>query len=106
MRILIVIFAIFFNASSWAGLSQETIYLTWQKSPSTTMTIQWISPAKETDTNVRFRPVNQSERWYEIKGESFPFPHASKYRIHRVEIVNLQPDSEYDFPSAALSRTI
>lgn len=37
----------FLTCNGWADLAQETIYLTWQKSPSTTMTIQWVSSFQE-----------------------------------------------------------
>lgn len=80
-----------------ADLAQETVYLTWQQSPATTMTIQWISPPQEKDSAVCYHPAKGNAEWLIKKGESFPVPQAPHYLVHRVEIKNLQPDSEYRF---------
>ena len=81
----------------WGDLSQETIYLTWQQCPSTTMTVQWISSEKEKETVVSYRPRTENGRWFKATGEHFPFPQLANHLLHRVEIKNLQPDSIYRF---------
>lgn len=91
------LFFFIFIFPSWADLAQETIYLTWQQSPSTTMTIQWISPARDRDSLVSYRLKSGSEEWIKSSGEFFPFPQMKNYAFHRVEIKNLQPDSVYLF---------
>lgn len=80
-----------------ADLPQETIYLTWQQSPSTTMTIQWISSFEEKQSCVNYRPLKANEEWLKAAGEIHPFPQASQYCIHRVELKNLRPNTEYIF---------
>jgi hypothetical protein len=84
------------TCSCWADLAQETIYLTWQQSPSTTMTIQWISSFKEKQSIVTYRPKKGGE-WLKATGEILAFPQASQYLIHRLELKNLQPNTEYIF---------
>lgn len=81
----------------WANLSQDTIYLTWQHSPSTTMTIQWISPFQEKQSTVIYRQKNDCHEWLKTTGEFIPFPQASQYLIHTVELKNLEPEMEYIF---------
>lgn len=83
--------------SCWANLAQDTIYLTWQQSPTTTMTIQWISSAQDKQSVVNYRRLEAGNEWIKITGETFAFPHAAQYMIHRVELKNLQPNTEYAF---------
>jgi acid phosphatase type 7 len=71
--------------------------LTWQQSPSTTMTIQWISPFQEKQSVVVYRPRQSEQEWQKATGEILGFPQASQYLIHRVELKNLQPNTEYVF---------
>jgi hypothetical protein len=88
---------LFLTCKGWADLAQETIYLTWQQHPSTTMTIQWITSPQEKQSIVVYRPRKENLEWLKATGESFTFPQASNYLIHRVELKNLQPDREYTF---------
>lgn len=94
---MILLCFLFLSSSGWASLAQETVYLTWQQSPSTTMTIQWISLTQEKQSVVNYRPVKGNSEWLKATGEAFPFPHAPKYLIHRIELKNLQPNTEYLF---------
>lgn len=99
MRLRLCLFlclCLFFSAS-WADLTQDTVYTTWQQSPSTTMTVQWISSSTEKGSVVAYKPREKNDEWLKATGESFPFPQASQYLIHRVEIKNLQPDTQYQF---------
>lgn len=87
-----------FTLPCCANLVQETIYLTWQQSPTTTMTIQWISSRQEKQSVVNYRLLKEGvNEWTKITGEVFPFPHASQYLLHRVELKNLQSNTEYAF---------
>lgn len=98
MRLIISFFCfLFLTCSCRADLAQETIYLTWQQSPSTTMTIQWLSLAHEKQSIVSYRPAKREGEWLKTTGEVFPFPQLSKYLVHRVELKKLQPDTEYVF---------
>lgn len=86
-----------FTFHCWADLTLETVYLTWQQSPSTTMTIQWLSPPSEKQTIVAYRPRKGHFKWLKVTGEEIPFPQASQYLIHRVELLDLLPNTEYTF---------
>ena len=90
------IFLFCFICRCWADLAQDTIYLTWQQSPSTTMTIQWISLDQDKQSDVIYRLQNHSE-WLKTRGESYPFPQSPQHLIHSVELRDLQPDREYVF---------
>src|SRR5688572_11043887 len=72
------------------------LFLTWQRDPTTTMTIQWIG----SETDGTHRPV-----WYSKKGgqvwrtqgySTRRFP-MSDHRIFRSELSGLEPDTEYIF---------
>lgn len=84
----------------YADLANDTIYLTWQRNPETTMTIQWISLVAEEsnpDDNQIYYQVKGDEEWQTANGTLFLFPQASQYHIHRVELVNLCPNTTYCF---------
>lgn len=98
-RFILILFCLL-TGFSWADLAQETLYLTWQQSPSTTMTIQWISTPQEKESIVFYAPVMNQQEWLKATGESFPFPQSPQYLIHRVELKNLKPNSEYRFKIA------
>lgn len=98
LRLTILYICFFISSSScWADLAQETIYLTWQQSPSTTMTIQWISSFQEKQSVVVYRTRQNEQEWQKVTGEILEFPQASQYLIHRVELKNLQSNTEYVF---------
>lgn len=61
------------------------------------MTIQWVSPFQEKQTALIYRPRIGIGEWRKAVGEELAFPYASQYLIHRVELNNLQPNTEYVF---------
>lgn len=79
-----------------ADLPNETVYLTWQQSPTTTMTIQWISLSDQTQNRIIYRKKDEVE-WKAIAGNYYRFPQTLEYLIHRVELQSLKPGSEYIF---------
>src|SRR5690625_423698 len=98
------------NTTSSDELSAEPVpdplgmLLTWQQEPTTTMTIDWHTPDSDTHTVAEYRPAGEEDaEWQPITGEHHPYPFADRL-IHRVEIVGLQPDSEYDFRVGEYSR--
>lgn len=72
-----------------------TLFLTWQRDPTTTMTIQWIAPATHADTTIRYAPLN-TPQLAQQKSVTKPYPHTS-LSVHRCELVGLKPDTEYRF---------
>lgn len=72
------------------------LFLTWQRDPTTTMTIQWVG----TDAEGAARPIWYSERgsldWRQQPYTSRPFP-LSERRVFRAELTGLRPDTDYVF---------
>lgn len=69
--------------------------LTWQKDPSTTMTIDWhTDPVME--SIIQYRRIG-SNIWHTRSGNSFPFPYSNNRMVHRYEITNLRADTRYEF---------
>lgn len=89
-------FSFFYCSSCLASLAEQTIYLTWQRSPSTTMTIQWISEVDQPQTSLLYRSIDSSD-WMEVSGHTYKFPQTLTYLIHQVELLSLKPDSQYLF---------
>lgn len=96
-RHYLIICLLLLTSSAWAELSQETIYLTWQRSPATTMTVQWISFSADKETFLAYRLKEGKGDWLKAAGETLPFPSTSEYLIHRVELEQLTPNTEYIF---------
>jgi acid phosphatase type 7 len=97
--LFIGVFSVFTFATSWAQeagrFDPVGIYLTWQRDPATTMTIDWhtVDEAREARLDYRLRGT---EEWSEASGTSHPFPFSDR-TIHRVELTGLQPASVYEF---------
>lgn len=82
-------------ASEGTPSDPPSLYLTWRKDPSSTMTIQWITPKNNKNDTVYYRRLKGSKIKKSI-GKSHPFPHAA-YSIHVNEITHLKEDTEYLF---------
>jgi hypothetical protein len=77
-----------------ASLSaQDTLFLTWRRDPTTTMTVQWIGPAAGSPTSVRFVTRTETD-WREVPTTTRPFPKTA-FRVHRAELTGLTPGTEY-----------
>src|SRR5262249_5847730 len=73
---------------------QETLFLTWQRDPTTTITAQWVSPPKGMPTTVRVAPQMGENGWKEGAVEVKDFG-KTPYKVHRCEITGLAPGTEY-----------
>jgi hypothetical protein len=83
---------------------QDTLFLTWQRDPTTTITVQWVGPTKDAPTSVRIAPalsafgwvtgLLQSEGWIEGKVQTKPFGNTEVV-VHRCEFTGLVPGTEY-----------
>lgn len=72
------------------------VYLTWQKDPTTTMTIQWICKKSSGASRVEYKEVD-TENWIECKSYSNDLPHHVPYKVYVLEIENLKPNTHYLF---------
>jgi hypothetical protein len=86
----------------------NTLFLTWQKDPTTTMTIQWVGTVGETaDPNVQFAPaagapnIVEKDRpktipWQLAKTSAKPYP-MTDFKVFRAELTGLTPGADYQF---------
>lgn len=75
------------------------LILTWQRDPSTTMTIDWH------ETSPLERPVLLHRRkgaaeWMSSVPAASEFPHAPGRMVYRIELTGLEPDADYEFRPA------
>src|SRR5262249_51219112 len=68
---------------------QDTLFLTWQRDPTTTMTVQWIGPATTTPVPVRYVTRTGTD-WREVPTATQPFP-KTPLKVHRAELTGLTP---------------
>src|SRR6516164_11299741 len=86
----------------------NTLFLTWQKDPTTTMTIQWVGTVGETaDPNVLFSPATivaktvekdsqKAMPWQLAKTSAKPYP-MTDFKVFRAELTGLTPGVDYQF---------
>jgi acid phosphatase type 7 len=72
---------------------EETLFLTWQRDPTTTMTVQWIGPATGAPDSVRFVTRTGTD-WKEVRTTVRAFPKTT-LMVHRAELTGLTPGTEY-----------
>lgn len=72
------------------------IYLTWQEDPTTTMTLQWISLKDDIEDNIEYHAAHSSF-WTGAQGEHHLIPGLPRYMLHRVELKELRPNTNYRF---------
>jgi acid phosphatase type 7 len=72
------------------------LFLTWQRDPTTTMTVQWIGSEKEGAERPVWFSKNGSGQWRRQPATPKRYPRSDKW-IHRTELTGLTPDTEYVF---------
>ena len=80
-----------------AAFQPSTLFLTWQRDPTTTMTVQWVGTVGETsDTTVRYWP-DKSFTWLEPskseKPKIKPYP-LTDFKVFRAELTGLKPGTD------------
>lgn len=78
------------------GYDPIAVYLTWQRSPESTMTIRWITPPDRQQNKVEYHAEGDNE-WVVREGEHSPMPTEAPYLIHSIELTNLLPATNYYF---------
>jgi phosphodiesterase/alkaline phosphatase D-like protein len=72
------------------------LFLTWQRDPTTTMTVQWIGAELDAENRpIYFAPAG-SDAWRSQKHSVRPFPLTDK-SLFRAELTGLAPGTEYRF---------
>lgn len=84
------------TASSVAPIGgPDTLFLTWQRDPTATMTVQWVGPESAADTSIQFAALDNPV-WQIARTLQKPYPNTD-LKVHRCEITGLQPGTEYQF---------
>lgn len=89
--------SILVSVSAVASPEEPTaLFLTWQQDPTSTMTIDWHTmPGDQAVPMVRYKKKKSSD-WKFAPASQHPFPHSER-RIHRTELIGLQPGTYYRF---------
>lgn len=73
----------------------DTLFLTWQRDPTTTITAQWVGPAADEFATARVAPRDVTgDGWKAGKVETKPFGNTA-LKVHRVEFTGLTAGTEY-----------
>jgi hypothetical protein len=77
-----------------------TLHLTWQRDPTTTMTVQWVDAAGATpDTTIYYTQamsLSWFNDWHACAVAEKPFP-KTDLKVFRAELAGLKPGTDYDF---------
>ncbi len=92
----LVLVSLYLSATSaMAQTDVIGLYLTWQRDPSTTMTVNWVSLYEGTPTNVWYR-ASGAEEWLLKTGTRHQVK-PSVLQVRRVELTGLKGDTSYEF---------
>jgi len=87
-----------------APFQPSTLFLTWQRDPTTTMTIQWIGATGETsDTKVSYA-AGKAGAWQAQATSVKPYP-LTDLKIFSAELAGLMPGTDYQFRIGKMSPT-
>src|SRR5579871_1980642 len=82
----------------------DTLFLTWQRDPTTTMTVQWIGVTGETmDTTIYYGTSRDVRRKVQAVCKR-PYPRTD-YKVFRAELTGLAPGTDYQFKIGTQSPT-
>lgn len=86
--------ALFFHCLS--AVDPLAVYLTMQNPPDKAMTVQWIVPITAQEGDLHYKAADDSECGH-VKAPFLPLPNHFGYGVHRFELVDLKPNTEYRF---------
>jgi hypothetical protein len=79
-----------------APFQPDTLFLTWQRDPTTTMTVQWVGAVGETsDIRVSYSLINE-DSWQTQQTAIKPYP-MTDLKVFRAELTGLSPGTDYRF---------
>ena len=74
-----------------------TLFLTWQRDPTTTMTVQWIGATGETAEHEGLLPCSEEAKtWANASDHRKPYP-LTDFKVFRAELTGLTPGTDYQF---------
>lgn len=83
-------------AALYAEYDPIAVYLTWQRSPESTMTIRWITPLDRQQDIIEYH-AEGDDAWISCAGEHASMPTDAPFLIHSIELTNLRPAINYFF---------
>jgi len=84
------------RATDDAAFQPPTLFLTWQRDPTTTMTVQWVGALGETaNTDVRYAKLTD-DTWQTQATALKPYP-MTGLNVFRAELTDLCPGTDYHF---------
>src|SRR6266550_7270294 len=84
------------KASEDSGFQPNTLFLTWQRDPTTTMTVQWVGTRGETaNTDVHYS-ASAVGPWQAEATTANPYP-LTDFKVFRAELTGLTPGTDYQF---------
>jgi hypothetical protein len=88
-----------------APFQPSTLFLTWQRDPTTTMTVQWVGAAGETaDTRISYTKAGVGDTWHVQPTTAKPYPRTD-LKVFRTELTGLAPGADYQFRIGKVSPT-
>jgi acid phosphatase type 7 len=77
------------------GEGPDTLMLTWQGDPCTTMTIQWLGEASDAGASIEYGTLEATEfQVAPVQRKDYP---GTEQKVFRCELTGLQPGGEYKF---------
>lgn len=91
--------------SSEGNYEPISVYLTWQKDPTTTMTVQWITDNRQRSNDLYFQKIGETQ-WKSMAASSIPMPRKHPFLLHSLEITGLEPNASYNFRVGSRTATV
>jgi phosphodiesterase/alkaline phosphatase D-like protein len=79
-----------------APFRPDTLFLTWQRDPTTTMTVQWVGTRGETSDNRIYYAKSSGGLWQAKSTEARPYA-VTDFKVFRAELTGLSPGTDYQF---------
>jgi hypothetical protein len=79
-----------------SAFQPNTLFLTWQRDPTTTMTVQWVGTAGETPDTKIYYTSNILGSWQNQPTAAKPYP-MTDFKVFRAELNGLTPGANYWF---------
>jgi hypothetical protein len=84
------------NATPKPSQPHDTLFLTWQRDPTTTITVQWVGPAPGKDVvQVEYTALGDTSTWKPLRVQTKEYYPTSDLRVFRAEATGLKPGTEY-----------
>jgi acid phosphatase type 7 len=79
-----------------AAFQPSTLFLTWQRDPTTTMTVQWVGARGETADTTVYYGTPEDEEWQTQATTAKPYPETD-LKVFHAELTGLTPGTDYVF---------